>query len=402
MRGVPKGGKPLGTAFRLKAKCFFLTYKGTSQTGEKIDKQALAKYLLQQNPNDKKIKPQKYLVCQQMYDSGQPHFHVILTYPVRKEITTPDSFDYLKIHPNIQTMRNLKAAFQYVYKEDPNPVTNMDVIYQRKAARAKDTSSLYQLLEQEMRKDPQKFDVMTWCSENNLTKEIYKANYSKALRLLKLEQQAYCNRMLASKPGFKYIDRPLIQSQLTPSELEQYDSWSGYQIIVDHLNQIPTWRFRRPVKTKNLMITGKPNTGKSALFWQTYPKPPLNPLNSHVSVYPMGLKNWFPSYKSEVYSAILWNETKLTNYSYDIILQLLDGNPVALPDKGTSHNKLDNPIVLMTSNLTLDQLIQQKFRCAPHLIPIARENLGARITSVKIPKNLTLFILQKLFVPETK
>ena len=112
--GVPKGGKPLGTPFSLKAKCFFLTYKGVSQSGEKVFKQALAKYLFQQNPNDLKIRPQKYLVCQQMYDSGQPHFHAILTYSVRKTIYTPDFFDYLKIHPNIQTMRNLKAALQYV------------------------------------------------------------------------------------------------------------------------------------------------------------------------------------------------------------------------------------------------------------------------------------------------
>ena len=233
----------------------------------------------------------------------------------------------------------------------------MNIIQQRNIARARDTSSLFQLLQQQMKKDPLKFEAIRWCEQNNLTKEIYKANYPKALRLLKLQQEAYCNKLLASKPGFKYIDRALIQSKLTPSELEQYDSWSGYQIIVDHLNQIPTYKWQRPVKTKNLMITGEPNTGKSALFWQTYPKPPLNPLNSHVSVYPMGMKNWFPAYRSEVHSAILWNETKLTNYSYDVILQLLDGNPITLPDKGSSHHKTDNPIVLMTSNLTLDQLI---------------------------------------------
>ena len=397
-KGVPKGGKASFSLFSLKSKCFFLTYKGISDSGQKITKETLANYLLEMNPRDYKIKPEKYLICQQMYDSGEPHFHVILVYSKRKQIASQNFYDYLGIHPNIQTMRNMKAALEYVYKEDPSPYTNMDIVQERRVARAKDSSSLYQFLQEEMKKDPFNFDPISYCVAHNLDKEIYKANYSKALTLLKKVQQAQCNRLLSTKPGYKYIDRALIQQKLTPDQLKTYDSWPGYQTIVDYLNQVPRYRFRRPAKTMNLLITGPKSTGKSALVWQTYIEPPFNPLNAHISVYPMGMKDWFPEYKSEVYDLIYWNQAKLTSYSYDTILQLLDGSPVMLPAKGGGHKKVDNPLVFMTSNMTLDQMIHQKFKYDLSYKQMAKKNLRVRIQNVIIPDGLTLFLLQKLLL----
>lgn len=398
-KGVSQGEKPLKTAFRLRSTTFFLTYKGISDSGQKITKSQLADYLLNHNPNDRTSKPEKYLICQEMYDSGQPHFHAILIYERRKEITTPDFYDYLGIHPNIQTMRNMKAALQYVYKQDPDPCTNMDVVQEKRVARAKDSSSLYQLLQQQMKKDPFNFDVFKYCLKHDLTKQIYKANYSKAVTLLRHVRQTYCNKLLAERSGFKPITRALIQHNLSPSELATYDSWVGYQTIVDHLNQIPRYRFRRPAKTMNLLITGPKSIGKSALVWQQYMEPHLNPLNAHCSVYPMGMKDWFPDYKSQVYDLIYWNEAKLTSYPYDVVLQLLDGSPVMLPAKGGGHKKVDNPLVLMTSNMTLKQMIEQKFNYNKKYQQMAKQNLSVRVTNVVVPKGLDLFLLQKLLVP---
>ena len=353
-KGVPQGVKPSNNSFSLRSKCFFLTYKGISDSGQKVAKIDLADYLLKNNIFDLKIRPEKYLVCEQTYEDGTPHFHVILIYSKRKEINSPNSFDYLDIHPNIQVMRNLKAALQYVYKEDPNPLTNMDVLQQKRIDKVSHTKSLYEFLQDQMMKDPFDFNPIKYCLNNNLTKQIYKANYTKALTLLKRTQEQYCNKLLFQKPGFKYIDRPLIQSVLTPSQLKTYDSWKGYQIIVDFLNQVNKHRFARPAKSLNLLITGKPSVGKSALVWQSFLEPHLNPLNLYCSIYPMGMKDWFPEYRSNIYDIIYWNQTKLTSYSYDIILQLLDGSPVNLPAKGGGHKKIDNPLVIMTSNMTLE------------------------------------------------
>ena len=304
-KGVPKGDKPpnrTNKKFLLSSKTYFLTYKGISDSGQKLTKENLANFLLNQNLNDRSNKPEKYLICQQMYDSGQPHFHAILVYQKRKNIKHQDHYDYLGIHPNIQTMRNMKAALQYVYKEDPSPHTNMDIVQQRRVARAKDSSSLYQFLQEEMKKDPFNFDPISYCVVHNLDKEIYKANYSKALTLLKKVQQAQCNRLLFQKPGFKPITRTLIQQQLTPDQLKTYDSWPGYQTIVDYLNTANTQRGNRQQKALNLLITGAPSTGKSALFWQRNPLPGRTSVSNALALYPMGMKDWFPEYKSDIYA----------------------------------------------------------------------------------------------------
>lgn len=395
---VPKGEKPLKTTFRLSSTCYFLTYKGISDTGEKLTKKHLANFLLKQNSNDRKNYPEKYLICEQMYDSGSPHFHAILVYPKRKEIVTPDYFDYLNIHPNVQTMRNMKAALQYVHKQDPDPYTNMDVSQQRRKARAKDSSSLYQLLEQQMLKDPFNFEPIKYCVDHNVTRQIYKTNYTKAIKLLKLVQQVTCNKLFFQKPGIVPITRALIQSLLTPLQLSLYDSWSGYQTIVNYLNVMNTERGSRQQKSMNLLITGLPSTGKSALVWQRDPLPGRSSVVTHLPVYPMGMKDWFPEYKSDIYACIYWNEAKFTSYSYDTILQLLDGSPVMLPAKGGGHKKVDNPLVIMTSNMTLKQMIKQKFHYNKFYQQLAHKNLSVRIENVVIPEGYNLFLLQKLLI----
>ena len=397
---VSKGEKPLPTEFRLQAKVYFLTYKGISESGKKLTKKLLANFLLNQNKNEVKLKPEKYLICEQMYDSGEPHFHAILIYPRKKHIANPNFYDYLNIHPNIQTMRNMKAALDYVYKEDPHPYTNMDVVQQKRIARAKDTSSLYQFLEQQMKKDPFNFEVYSFCQKNNLTKHIYQANYTKAVNLLKKAQEAHLNSLLRSKAGFKPIDQALISSRLSESELKTFYSWSGYQTIVNYLNIMNSERGNRQQKSLNLLITGAPSTGKSALFWQRNPLPGRTSVVTHLPLYPMGMKDWFPEYQSDVYAGIYWNETKLTSYSFDVILQLLDGSPIMLPSKGSSHKKVDNPLVIMTSNMTLDQMIQNKFFYNKEYQKMAKSNLKVRIENVIIPKNHNLFLLQKLLVPK--
>lgn len=393
-----KAGKPSKTSFRLSATTYFLTYKGISESGHTLSKQTLAEYLVKDNPNDLKCRPLKYLVCEQTYDDGTPHFHAILIYEKRKQIVSQDHYDYLTVHPNITTMRNMKAALDYVYKQDPLPLTNMEILQERRVARAKSTRSLYQLLQQQMMKDPFNFDVFTYCLNHNLTKQIYKANYTKAVSLLRNAREAYCNKLLFEKNGFKPISRALIQQILSPSELKLYDSWAGYQIIVDYLNTMNTLRGRRQQKSMNLLISGPPSTGKSALFWQRYPLQGRSSVVSHLPLYPMGMKDWFPDYKSDVYAGIYWNEAKLTSYAYDVILQILDGSPVMLPAKGGGHKKVDNPTVIMTSNMTLEEMIAQKFYYNKSYLAMAHMNLSVRVQNVVIPPGYTLFMLQKLLV----
>jgi hypothetical protein len=340
--GVAKGGTPLVNAFRLSSTTYFLTYKGTSDTGQKITKNTLSDYLLQGNPNDIKLRPEKYLICEQMYDSGQPHFHAILIYSKRKEVTLPHYYDFLGIHPNIQPMRNMKAALQYVYKQDPHPLTNMDIVQQKRVARAKDTTSLYQLLQQQMLKDPVRFDVDDYCATHGIFKQIYKANYAKAITLIRRAQPAYARRLLADKPGIRLITPGLIQQRLNPQELAQYNSHPCYANIVAHVNQIHTYpKHRAPLKTRHLLLVGGPDIGKTSLIYHR--ADPLHPhpgLAHYLATYYLSVgQKYYPPYRSYDYRLVNWQQFTIVSdmfpkSGYARLLNYLDGSVSALPQKG--------------------------------------------------------------------
>ena len=408
-KGVSKGEKPLSTAFRLSSKIYFLTYKGISDSDEKITKQTLVNYLLYQNLNDRKLKPQKYLICQQMYDSSQPHFHVILIYSRRKDITIQSYYDFLGIHPNIQNMRNMKAALQYMYKEDPNPVTNMDIVQEKRKARAKDSSSLYQLLQQQMKKDPFNFDVMQYCDQHNLFKQIYKANYSKAISLIRFAQQARCHSILTNLPGIKLITRPLIQSVLTDSELFEYDSWNGYQKIIDHINQIVNYpnkssTSRLPPKTPHLYLVGDSDIGKSSLVNWTFSEEFGNPgLQHYFSTYHLNVsERYFPPYTTYMSSIVYWDEFVINSSifpkkRYNELLTYLSGAPTQIPIKGRLPvRRMDNPKHILSSNLTLDQQVKSVFKSEQSQAK-ALMNLRSRLDQIIIPKGRSIHFLRKLF-----
>jgi hypothetical protein len=409
-KGVTKGETPIVKAFHLSSTTYFLTYKGISDTGQKITKNTLSDYLLKTNPNDIKLRPEKYLICEQMYDSGQPHFHVILIYPKRKVIQSQDYYDFLGIHPNIQTMRNMKAALQYVYKQDPHPLTNMDIVAQKRVARAKDTSSLYQLLQQQMLKDPVRFDVDDYCATHGIFKQVYKANYSKAITLIRRAQPAYARKLLANKPGIRLITPELIAQRLNPQELTQYNSDPAYAKIVAHINQIHTFPNRgpqsmAPSKTPHLLLVGDASIGKSALVDHradaTYPYPGLM---HYYPCYHLSIgQKFFPPYRSFDYRLVRWNQFTIDSdmfpkKGYNRLLDYLEGAPSALPQKGRPPvQRQDNPKHILTSNRTLQQHICKTFN-SPQSRALSRMNLGTRVDCVVIPSGKSIHFLRKLFV----
>ena len=88
---------------------------------------------------------------------------------------------------------------------------------------------------------------------------------------------------------------------------------------------------------------------------------------------------------------------KLTDFTHTWILQFLEGMPVSIPMRYNSCIKRDNPLVVMTSNLSLETHIKNRFKDNTYFKNIALQNLGARISSVEIA--LPMFFMQKLLVP---
>ena len=386
---VPSKEKPKDVkSILLRGKTFFLTYKGFLSKTKKISKHDLKVHLVDNVGNLKKTNnPEKYIISEESYANGESHFHVILSYNQRKTITDPRHFDYETIHPNIQTLRNLKAALEYVQKEDRNPLTNVDLLKQLMVEHTKSTKHVYRFLQQHMLKDPFNFDVDQFLEQHDLYKQIYKTNYTKALNLLKRRQNSTCHRYLTTPTLIKQITRELIEESLSLQELTLFDSWPGYQRIVDHINSVREYKCIRPFKTLQPLIVGEPSIGKTTL---------INELRKYFVLYPMNVSNWFPKYKDGIYQIFSWNEFRLTGkLPYSDILQLLEGSVMDLQYKGGSAIRRDNQLIIMTSNLTLKQHINRKF-VDTQSRKISQQNLGVRIQELIVPKGKTLFLLLKL------
>ena len=328
-------------------------------------------------------------VVRECHKDGTFHLHVYLQYVHRRKLS-PMHFDYLVKHPNVQIVRGLKQVLAYLSKEDTKPLFSKGFNPLYEVNKKQIESSPYSLLQQAMLDAPFSFEPHKWLADNNLTVAISKANWSKAISLVKKQQQIEVNRLLTNKSGMKEITRDLIEQALSPDELEIYDSWDGYQVIVDYLNQVPLYGFNKPHKLKNLLLVGRPNIGKTLL---------ARKIRDYVAVYSFGVSNWYPRYQNWVYPMILWNQLYLRAMPYGQLLNVLEGEPTDLPYKGGSTLKRDNQLIYMTSNMNLEQHVCSRFK-TEDARALARANLSARIEQIQVPEDLDLFLLLKLILPK--
>ena len=338
-----------------------------------------------------------YTIALERHANGVPHLDILLHYDkaIRRKLT---DYDFLLRHGNVSTYRKLNSAIiEYGKKEDKEALSSFpdesDQILEFQIFK----SDPYRYLELQMLEDPLHFNIQQYVRVHDLYQ--YINSWTSIKSKLKDSQLAAANLILKNRPDFKPITRQLVQQRLSPQQLLVYDSWPGYAVIVDYLNQIPTLGGLRQMKTKNLLITGPVSIGKTSLFHNPNHKPDRACVEDFCAVYPMGMSTWFPHYRSGVYRMILWNQAKLTSYSYTTILKLLEGSFLDLPTKGGVAPKRDNPLIVMTSNMTLDQMIRQKFNNNPQYLEMARKTMAVRVENVCVPEGHDLFLLQKLLTP---
>ena len=376
---------------------------GVSPKLEELKRHVLE--LLMHNESHRGLK--NYTIVWQTHTSCQrAHLDILLLYdkPIKK---SQSSFDYLlqicpqdldffsdkqgkkpQIFITSYSLSRLNTAIlEYGMKEDPDPLNTFSP---EDSVRHLTLSAIkvdpYGYLEDRMREDPYNFDLAEYVDAYNLAKQI--KGWSGIKHKLCDIRCAVIARLQLQKPGIQLITRELIQSTLTYDELLVFDTYPCFQTIVDHLNQIPKYGPQRPHKTKNLFISGRKDIGKTALALE---------LGKLVGNYNVKYQNkYLNRYSNRKYGFIVWNEVKLTDFTHTWILEFLEGMEVSIPMRYNTCRKTDNPLVYMTSNLTLDEHIRNRYRDNDYLYQHAVQNLGARITAVEVP--VPMFFMQKLLI----
>lgn len=332
-----------------------------------------------------------YSIAIESHADGNPHLDMLIILQKRTDLFL-NELDFLcNKHGNLTRYRSLnQAILDYGSKED-KPLSNLKDIKQvlNEQAIIKDP---YLFLREQMLKTPYSFNLAEFAQANNYDQHV--KNWSSIKTKLKDIQEATCNLQLRSKPGIQLITPELIQTKLSPSEQEEYHSWSGYRQIVEFLNQIPTYGTTRPSHTQNLFIYGRPRTGKTSL---------IEAIQKCTAVYPVGTQNWFPKYQNHTYKLMFWDECRFSMMTWEQMLILLDGRPYDLPYKGGSTLKYDNQLWIMTSNKKIRQHLKQKHSYLqedfdnPLEQNVIETSFRKRVKEIEIPDNKDLFILVKLF-----
>lgn len=349
-----------------------------------------------------------YRIAWQTHQScGLAHLDILLKFekPIKK---TSGSFNYLldicpqdlehfsleqkqigQIYITSYSLSRLnKAILEYGQKQDPLTLNTFTPEQSERfliiAALKKDC---YGYLSDKMKQDPYNFDLAEYVDRYQLDKFV---NCWSSIKHKLLDiRAAVLARLQLSKPGIRLITPELIRQRLSLDELELFKTHECFQQIVDHLNQISIYGANRPHKTSNLFLHGPKSTGKTALTTE---------LAKLVGYYNLKYQNkYLNRYSNQKYGFIIWNQTKFTDFSHTWILEFLEGVEVPIPMRYNVCKKSDNPLVIMTSNLSLLKHIELRFKQDVELQRMATENLGARITSVYVP--IPMFFMQKLLVP---
>jgi len=110
----------------------------------------------------------------------------------------------------------------------------------------------------------------------------------------------------------------------------------------------------RHYKSKMLHIwSNEPGLGKSSI---------VNLLKTASPCYKWPDDAWFDHYENYLYQWIIWDEFRLTGQNSEFLKRFFAGDQMRLPVKGSHAYKRDNPLLILTSNFSLETHVKRKVR----------------------------------------
>jgi hypothetical protein len=325
-----------------------------------------------------------YMIGRELHVDGTPHYHFYLKYSRTRELKF-DHFDYLGKHGKLEVCRSPIGSYMYISKEDKEPLASFDYeagilrgTTEEIATYMSQTGKKYSDL---LRSEGRNALVTKWRPLKAFEKEI--------------ELEEKLDETIRRKRGMKYIDDDLIRERLTEDERKLVEENDEIRTIIKHMNHVVEYKWRRPFKTPNLLLySSEPNTGKTSL---------IRKIGEYCPIHHFPRGEWFHGYKNETFWGMLWNEVDIKGWKMEDLKNMLEGSPVTLEIKGGHIEKDDNPEVFMTSNYTLREMIEERYKYDPVRLDRTLKTLGARIEEVNldyfIRRHRNIFFLQKLIVP---
>ena len=304
------------------------------------------------------------------------HLHLYVGFPKTTSVKL-DRFDYLGKHGKLERVRDYASVLKYMTKEN-RPRANFDYI------------------EDIMRKDfPRAVEILL--SQGLHIRQIYRTyssivaskNWGGYLRYLSFQKESEKITFQLEKPGLRMITSELIKARLSDQEYDLFYSSDIYQRIVDKVNDIVVYGCNRPHKAKALFLTGPPNTGKTTFTLA---------LQRRVATFTFPDDGWWQGYQSDVFKMIQWDQLDLRAFSYPKLLKFLQGLRMDLPIKGSHITRCDNPLIITSSNLSLEEHICSRFSSQKNR-EHSRANLRARIDEVNVGSQPIFFLIKLLVSP---
>ena len=304
------------------------------------------------------------------------HLHIYVQFTKIREVSLK-FFDFLGKHGKLEKVRNSAAVLQYMNKENVCKSS---------------------------------FDVYESLLENSRTfastiAKMMSDGWSEAELIIKYQS------ILASKPWFsafsfgkkaiaarkaglrttsrmRKITREIIESRLSPEELNKFDSDNQFQIFVDYINKILSYGNQQLHKQCCLSLVGQPSIGKSTV---------VNALKAFFATYIFPLDGWHTQYDNGIYEIILWNEWDIRLLSRSDLLLFTEGEIVDLRVKYTKAIKEDRPMIIFTSNHTYVEQVNRRYGYDIALRDSTLSALAVRFVELDFG-NTEIWFLTKLFI----